>query len=173
MKLVKTLLITFCVLFSLLSYCNDSIPKELSRINDSLFKIIQKENDPKKLRFHITELLNKNYLTNHPFVVQYIEENILDNPVYMKDTVFYANTINTYAICFLFNDANKCIEIAKKGIDYLGKSTTPEVLEKVALLSTNLAQAYASLGHYNSRLKVYTDIYPIILKTKDKRVIRH
>ena len=59
----------------------------------------------------------------------------------MSETIFYANTLNTYAISFLGTDVDKTIEITKKGIDYIGDSQTPSVLEKLALLYTNLANA--------------------------------
>ncbi|WP_159636969.1 tetratricopeptide repeat-containing sensor histidine kinase [Sphingobacterium composti Ten et al. 2007 non Yoo et al. 2007] len=174
MKLLKTLLGTFFVFFVFVNFnFAHPISKELAQFNDSLNLLIDKEKDYKKLRIYITDLLNKNYLTNRAFVIEYIENHVLENPNYMRDTVFYANTINTYAICFLDSDLDKAIEFAKRGINYIGESNNPEILEKVALLSSNLANAYAALGHHNSRLKVYADIHPIILKTKNAQIIRH
>lgn len=171
MNLLKTLLLTFFSLCFFWGYSNDSIPQELLRQNDSLLNLIQKEKDLKKQVYHLTELLNTNYFTNRPFVTKYIEDEILDNPIYMKDSVFYANTINTYAICFLDSDLEKCIEIAKRGIDYIGTSENPKLLEKVVLLKSNLANALAAMGHHNTRLKVFVDIHPIILKTKNPLII--
>lgn len=154
MNLLKTLLLTFFIFNFFCGYSNDSISHELSRKNDSLLNLIQKEKNVKNLPIHITELLNTNYYSNRSFVIKYIENEILDNPRYIKDSVFYANTINTYAICFLDTDLDRCIEIARSGIDYIGKSENPELLEKVALLNSNLANALAALGHHNTRLKV-------------------
>jgi len=173
MNLLKTLLLTFFICFTYCGYSNDSISQDLSRKNDSLFNLIQKEKNFKNLHIYITELLNNNYYANRPFVINYIENEILENPIFMRDTAFYANTINTYAICFLETDLDKSVEIARSGIDYIGKSENPEILEKIALLSSNLANALAALGHHNTRLKVFADIHPIILKTKNPLIIRN
>ncbi|WP_149915445.1 hypothetical protein [Sphingobacterium cavernae] len=136
------------------------------RFNDSIQNVIKKEKDYILLRNNITDLLNRNYANNKPFVIDYIEKNILNNPTYTNDTLFYANTLNTYAICFLVSDVDRCIEIAKQGINYIGNNENPEILEKLALLNSNLANAYAIIGHNHTRLKVFADIQPIILKTK-------
>ena len=138
-----------------------------------MIHLIAQENDYQKVRLYITDLLNKNYVTNTPFVVKYIEENILDKPRYMADTIFYANTLNTYAISFLATDIHKSIALAQKGIDYIGNSNTPAVLEKLALLHTNLANARGELGHHFTRLKLFVDIHPIILKTNNPIIIRN
>lgn len=172
MNFKKTIVITFFILFVFNCFGN-SLSKELLRFNDSLQNVIKKEREYKNKRIQITELLNQNYITNTPFVIKYIEENILNNPIYIIDSLFYSNTLNTYAICFLNTDIYKCIAIAKSGIDYIGKNENPEILEKLALLNANLAQAMAALGHYNTQLKIFADIYPLILKTRNPQIIRH
>ncbi|MCA5004928.1 tetratricopeptide repeat-containing sensor histidine kinase [Sphingobacterium bovistauri] len=173
MKFKKTILGTFLIfVFSFICYSNP-ISKDLVNFNDSILLVIKNEKDYSKTRIYVTDLLNKNYTTNKPYVIKYIEKNILNNPIHMVDTVFYANTMNTYAICFLETDVDKCIRIAKSAIEYIGDNDEPEAIEKVILLSSNLANAYASLGHHNTSLKAYVDIHPLILKTKNKQVIRH
>ena len=172
MKPKKTVLVTFFIFILFQCYSNP-ISKDLLRFNDSLENVIKKEKDYNKVRDHITDLLNTNFANNAPFVIDYIEKNILNNPIYTSDTLFYANTLNTYAICFLFTDVDKCIEIAKQALKYIGDNQKPEILEKVALLNSNLANAYANKGHDHTRLKVFADIHPIILKTKNPQIIRN
>lgn len=172
MNFYKTIVSTFLLFLTFICVGN-SKSNDLQLYSDSLIRLINTEKDYQKVRLYITDLLNKNYVTNTPFVIQYIEENILDNPKYTSDTIFYANTLNTYAISFLNTDVHKTIEIAKKGIDYIGKSQTPSVLEKLALLQTNLANAMGELGHTFTRLKLYVDIHPIILKTNNPLIIRN
>lgn len=172
MNFKKTIFITFFILFIFNCFGN-SPSEELLRINDSIQNVIKKEKDYILLRNNITDLLNRNYANNKPFVIDYIEKNILNNPTYTNDTLFYANTLNTYAICFLVSDVDRCIEIAKQGINYIGNNENPEILEKLALLNSNLANAYAIIGHNHTRLKVFADIHPIILKTKNPQIIRN
>src|SRR5690606_20100892 len=172
MNLQKTILIAF--LLFLTSFCfGNQASDDLKRYSDSVINLIAKEKDYQKVRVYITDLLNKNYVTNTPFVVKYIEDNILDKPQYMGDTIFYANTLNTYAISFFDTDIHKSIAIAQKDIDYIGNSSTPAVLEKSALLHTNLANARGELGHTFTRLKLFADIHPIILKTNNPIIIRN
>ena len=70
-------------------------------------------------------------------------------------------------------DIHKSIALAQKGIDYIGNSNTPAVLEKLALLHTNLANARGELGHHFTRLKLFVDIDPIILKTNNPIILRN
>src|SRR5690606_249837 len=122
MNLQKTILIAF--LLFLTSFCfGNQASDDLKRYSDSVINLIAKEKDYQKVRVYITDLLNKNYVTNTPFVVKYIEDNILDKPQYMGDTIFYANTLNTYAISFFDTDIHKSIAIAQKDIDYIGNSS--------------------------------------------------
>lgn len=172
MTFIKITFTAFYFMAAILCYSNP-ISEDLSRYNDSIASVIKNEKDSKKIKYHITNLLNKNYIGNIPFVIEYIENNILNNPIYTRDTVFYANTLNTYAICFLQSDVDKCIQIAKGAIDYIGANENPEVIEKIVLLNSNLANAYAILGHHNTRLKAYVDIHPLILKSKNPQIIRH
>ena len=172
MDIKKTALLAFFVFFLAVCYSNP-ISKDLLHFNDSVQNVINKEKDHKKLLNTITDLLNRNYVTNKPFIINYIEKNILNNPIYLEDTLFYANTLNTYSICFLETDVDKSIEVAKSAINYIGDSEEPEILEKLALLNSNLANALAVKGHHHTRLKVFTDIYPLILKTKNPQIIRN
>lgn len=103
MNLQNTILTAFLLFLTWFCFGNQA-SDDLKRYSDSVINLIAKEKDYQKVRVYITDLLNKNYVTNTPFVVKYIEENILDKPQHMRDTIFYANTLNTYAISFFDTD---------------------------------------------------------------------
>ena len=167
MKLISVICLIIGTIFILSSF-NQSINKDDIQKRDSLIIEINQGKDRKEIQKNIIRLINTNYLADPKFVIDYVEKNVLGNSKFMTDTVFYATVINTYSTSFFYIDLHKCAEYAKMGIDYIGDNQNPDVLEWVALLTSNLANTTGALGYNMTKLKMLVDLSPIIFKVKDQ-----
>lgn len=88
----------------------------------------------------------------------------------MSETIFYANTLNTYAISFLGTDVDKTIVITQKGIDYIGDSQI-KCIRKSGVVEYQFSKCDGRVRAYVYQAKIICRYLPMILKTNNPLII--